>query len=72
MYLYYTVYSDERDWSDIQVSKRILKNGLKVRLEYKRLQLDSTEAGVILQLLPGFPPGPPVLSFLHQYKSSCC
>ncbi len=37
-------------------------------MENDPLQLDSTEAGVSLQLFPGDPPGPFVLSFSHlQY-----
>ncbi len=32
------------------------------------LQLDSTEAGLILHLLPDDPPGPPHLSLTHHHR----
>ncbi len=38
------------------------------RLENNPLHLDSTEAGIILQILPGDPPGPPHLSIPHQHN----
>jgi hypothetical protein len=43
------------------VRKTNLKNGLKARVAY-------TEAGIILQLLPGDPPGPLRPSFSHQNR----
>ncbi len=42
----------------------------KARVENEPLQLGSTEAGIILQLLPGDPAGPPQLSLPHQHRHS--
>jgi hypothetical protein len=46
--------------------KQIFKMVLKARVDPR--QVDYTEAGVILELIPDDPPGPPNLSLLHQHR----